>query len=134
MPFQPKQVQNFIGNGITFPINLTNGRVGLDTGFALIRASIINILSFHVGNRFFLGEFGSQLEDLIEEPNDEILQNTINTFVVDAITKWEKRISTISASLVQDDPASITLNLTYQIVNSNTIDNFIYPFYKAIIY
>jgi Bacteriophage baseplate protein W len=134
MPFQSAPVQNFIGNGLIFPIALTNGKPPISTGFDLIRASITNILSFHLGNRFFLGEFGSQLDDLIEEPNDEVLQNTIKTFVVGAITTWEKRVKNISIELISNGVEQLSLSITYQVVNTNTTDNFIFPFYKEIIY
>lgn len=135
MGFQPAVVQDFIGNGLTFPIQLVKGRANIDTGFNLIRASIKTILAFTIGTRYFLGEFGSRLEELLEEPNDEILHNLINTFVVDAVTTWEKRISTISTSIDSiDQKGIVNVKITYQVINSNTTDNFIYPFYTQIIY
>lgn len=134
MGFNPKPVRDFIGNGITFPIQLMNGRVNVDSGFNIIRASIRTILAFELGTRFMLGEFGSRLDDLLEEPNDQILHNLINTFVVDAVTQWEKRVSTISTSITSSSPEQIQINITYRVINSNTPDNFIYPFYRQIIY
>lgn len=134
MGFNPVPVRDFIGNGITFPIQLHDGKIVVDSGFNLIRASIITILSFQIGTRFFLAEFGSRLEELLEEPNDEILHNLINTFVIDAVTKWEKRVSTISTSIESINDEQINIQITYQVLNSNTVDNFIYPFYKQIIY
>lgn len=135
MPFQPAVVQDFIGKGFTFPINLTNGKPNIDSGFDLIRASIKTILAFTIGERYMLGEFGSRLQELIEEPDDQILHNLINTFVVDAVTQWEKRVSTISTEIVSsDDIGLINISITYRVINSNTPDNFIFPFYKEIIY
>lgn len=135
MGFQPAVVQDFIGNGLTFPIQLTNGKANTDTGFNLIRASIKTILAYPIGTRYFLGEFGSRLEELLEEPNDEILHNLINTFVIDSVTTWEKRISTISTSIESiDEKGIVNVKITYQVINSNTTDNFIYPFYTQIIY
>lgn len=134
MPFNPQPVKNFIGNGLIFPIQLNNGSGILDTGFNLIRASIKSILSFTLGTRFFLGEFGSRLEELEEEPNDEVLDNIINVFVIDAITLWEKRVQTISTEIIHVNDTQINISITYQIKNSQTVDNFIYPFYKQIIY
>lgn len=134
MPFQTQPVKDFIGGGLIFPIQLINGRPPISYGFDIIRASIKTILAFQIGARYYLGEFGSRLDELIEEPNDEILQNLINTFVVDAVTQWEKRVATISTDVFKPDDVSISLNITYQVVNSQTVDNFIYPFYKNIIY
>lgn len=134
MGFNPVPVQDFIGNGLTFPIQLQNGRPLLSSGFDLIQASIRNILSYELGTRFFLAEFGSRLNDLIEEPNDEILANLLNQFIIGAVIKWEKRIQTISTSIVNEDDTTIFISITYQVLNVNTPDNFIWPFYKQIIY
>lgn len=135
MPFQSQPVQNFIGNGLIFPIQLSKGKPILVSGFPLIEASIRTILSFTIGNRFMLGEFGSLLEELIEEPNDEILENLINTYVIDAVKQWEQRVVQISVQLINDrDTGSINLSITYQVVNSSSPQNFIYPFYTNIIY
>lgn len=134
MGFNPIPVRDFIGNGLIFPIQLKNGRGILGSGFDLIRASIKSILAFKVGTRFFLPEFGSRLEELIEEPNDEVLKNLVTTFIVDAITQWEKRVSQIDASVIRVDDSKIQVSITYQIKNSQSVDNFIYPFYKQLIY
>lgn len=134
MGFNPVPVQDFIGAGLTFPIQLQNGRPLLSSGFDLIRASIINILSYELGSRFFLAEFGSRLNELIEEPNDEILANLLNQFVIGAVTRWEKRIQTIATSIVNENDTTIFISITYQVLNVNTPDNFIWPFYKQIIY
>lgn len=135
MPFNPAVVQDFIGNGLTFPIQLTNGKANIDSGFNLIRASIKTILAYTIGTRYFLGEFGGRLEELLEEPDDEILHNLINTFVIDAVTTWEKRIQTISTSIQSvDEFGTVNVKITYQVINSNTVDNFIYPFYTQIIF
>src|SRR6478735_6022309 len=97
MPFQDVPIQNFIGSGLTFPIELDNGRGVIKTGFDLIRSSIRAIVMWPVGSRFYLAEFGSKLERLIEEPNDDILKQIIYTFIVDPINQWEKRIQLLSA-------------------------------------
>lgn len=134
MPFQPQQVANYIGNGLTFPFELQNGRGVIKSGYDLIRSSIRSILSFEIGRRFYLGEFGSRLNDMLEEPNDEVVHNMINVFVVDAITTWEKRIQSISTTIESIDYDKIQVRLVYRVVNAQNSDSFIYPFYKQIIH
>lgn len=134
MGFNPVPVRDFIGNGLVFPLTLENGRGVLSSGFDLIRGSIKNILAFKYGTRFFLPEFGSRINELIEEPNDQILHNLITTFIIDAITRWEKRVGTINTEIIDIDDHSIKVSITYQIKNSQTVDNFVYPFYRTIIY
>src|SRR5882757_5544847 len=118
MGFNPQPVRDFIGNGLVFPIQLDNGRGVISSGFDLIRGSIKNILAFKYGTRFFLAEFGSRINDLLEEPNDEILQNLVKRFIIDAITQWEKRVSTVDSSIIMIDDTSIQVSISYQIRNS----------------
>lgn len=133
MAFQQKPIQDFIGKGITFPIVLENGKPKVESGFQLIRSSIAMILTWPYGTRFFLGEFGSRLEELLEEPNDEILKNLINVFVVDAINDWEKRVELLSVTILDIDYKTIHIGLRYKIINTQLQDNYIFPFYRQII-
>jgi phage baseplate assembly protein W len=127
-------ISNFIGNGITFPFQLVNGTLPLYSGFELIRSSLITILSWPLGKRFFLAEFGSNLYNLLEEPNDDILKDLIRIFVIDAIAKWEPRIELVDLSLQRTTDISIDLTLTYKILAIKKEDTFTFPFYKKIIY
>lgn len=134
MPFQKQEIQDFIGKGLTFPINVVNGRAPLESGFELIRSSIRVILAWAYGNRYFLGEFGSKLDELLEEPNDQILYNLINTFVIDAIEEWEKRIELRDVVIENSTQTKIEVRLYYKIINTQKEDNFVFPFYRQIIY
>jgi Phage baseplate assembly protein W len=129
-----KQVQNFIGQGITLPLKLVNGKPPLESGFELIRSSIITILAWNYGNRFFLGEFGSKLSLLLEEPNDDILQETIKVFVIDAISQWDTRIELIDTQVERPNDYSINLTVKYQILSTKREDTFTFPFYRKITY
>lgn len=134
MALEQIQIQNFIGQGITLPLKLVNGRPSLESGFDLIRSSIVMILSWDYGRRFFLAEFGSRLNELIEEPNDKILEDLIKVFVVDAIGRWESRVEIVSTKMVRNTDVSIDLTITYKIINIKREDTFTFPFYKKIIY
>lgn len=139
MAFQQGPIRNFIGQGLIFPIELENGRGKIFTGFDLIRSSIKMILSWPYNQRFFLSQFGSKLEDVLEEPNDDILQNLVYTFISDALSTWEKRIELISVEMNRNDEDnsagySLFISLTYRIINSQIEDNFVFPFYRKIIY
>ena len=126
--------QSFVGQGITLPLKLVNGKPPLESGFELIRSSIIMILSWKYGSRFFLGEFGSKLHLLLEEPNDDILQETIEVFVIDAITNWDPRIELVESIIERPNESTINLTITYKILNTKKEDTFTFPFYRKIIY
>lgn len=132
MGFKPAEVQDYIGRGITLPLNLVAGRAPLQSGFELLRASIIMVLAWPYATRFFLNEFGSRLEELIEEPNDNILLNLIHTFVVDSLRKWEPRVELIGLTLERNQDWSISLQLNYRVVVTGKEDTFVFPFYTQI--
>jgi phage baseplate assembly protein W len=134
MPFNPTPIKNFIGNGLVFPIQLDGGSGVLSTGLDLVRASIKNILAFTIGDRYLLGEFGSLLDNLIEEPNDDVLGAALNQYVSDAILRWEPRVVNISTTITRVNDTMVELSLQYYIKNAQTPDNFVYPFYQQIIY
>lgn len=127
------QLQNFIGQGITLPLILVKGKPQLKSGFDLIKSSIITILSWRIFTRFFLKEFGSQIDQLLEEPNDQILEDTVRVFVIDAVQKWEPRITIIQTNLFRTD-TTMDLTITCQILNTKSEETFTFPFYKKIIY
>lgn len=129
-----QQINNFIGQGIILPLVLENGKAPIKGGFDLLRASIIMILSWKYGTRFFLNEFGSKLENLLEEPNDAILENTIRVFIIDAINKWDPRIKLVDSIMERPNNWTINLTITYQILNIKQEDTFTFPFYSKIIY
>jgi hypothetical protein len=126
---------NYLGSGITFPIELDNtGKPIIKTGKELIQSSIKMIWGWPEGHRIFLGQFGSRISEILEEPNDEVLMHMVRFFVSEGITKWEKRIRISDISIVSNSPEIIEVSVTYNIINSQQQDTFIYPFYKETIY
>jgi phage baseplate assembly protein W len=123
---------SFFGYGAIFPIVLENGKAKLFTGKELIRASIVQILAWEVGERFFLPEFGSRTQTLLYSPNDRTLEKLLYTFVYQAISKWEKRVQPIAFVIKERTADKIVTEITYRIKADNSVDSFIFPFYKKI--
>lgn len=134
MAFIKEELIQFIGRGLTLPLDLINGKPPLRSGFELIRASIINIITWPESTRFFLAEFGSKLENLIEEPNDATLRSLVETYITEAIETWEKRIELISADSESVNDTQINITIHYRVIATQRTDTFIFPFYTKIIY
>jgi len=128
------QYKKFVGQGITFPIVLDNGRAVVYTGVELIRSSIKIILAWETGNRFFLAEFASRLESLLFEPNDFLLKALLQRFVIEALDNWEARIELLQSSVERVNNEKVNITMTYRILTTNTVDTFTFPFYDKIIY
>lgn len=129
--------REFIGRGITFPIELNGGKPEIKTGRELIKSSVFIILQWVEGTKFFQGQFGSKLELLLQEPNQTVVQGMLETYIRDAVEEWEKRVTVQNVSVRtantnpdEVNPGALEVELTYQEVRSKKEDSFIYPFYQ----
>jgi len=125
----------FIGKGLVFPIQINaSGRPDIKGGFDLLRSSLENILSWTIGTRFFLGEYGTMLETLIQEPNDLVTQSLVRTLTVDVITKWEKRLELLDVTLESRNDYQLNISIRYKVKNTKLEDTFVFPYYSQLIY
>lgn len=116
---------NIIGKGVTFPIQLTTNEKG-ETGwypsngsFEQVKNSMSALLWYMIGQRFRQEDFGTRLWECIEEPNTNALESMITTFLEDAFTKWEDRI-TISDIETARSGTKLYILVTYYLVGTST--------------
>ena len=130
------EIRKFIGGGITFPLQIVNGKVLIKSDFSLIRSSIGIILNWQIGTRFYNESFGSRIWECLEEPNDNVIKSLLSHFIIESLTTWEKRIELRNGSITYTkvNHDKINIALTYRLRNSNIEETYIYPFYKEIIY
>ena len=147
-----------IGIGINHPIAFGNqGKNTLlrtVTGVDCINQSIYIILETRRGSRHNNNEFGSDIKNLIFEPNDVILQSILYYSIMDSLARWEKRIMVISITIdtldstttypgsgstssvtgeainPAMDPNQVNVTITYKIIGTSTIGSYVYPFYR----
>jgi phage baseplate assembly protein W len=123
----------FIGGALVFPIELNSlGGVTATTGAEVIKNSIRIILGWPSSQRFFLGAFGSKLEMLLQEPNDNIVKGLLKTVTIEALRLWEKRVEVKDSMVVNIEADRIDILLSYRIKATQEEDSFIWPFYKTI--
>lgn len=115
-------------SGLLFPISLVGGKPPISSGIDLIHASLQIILSWPMFTRFYESEFGSRIHEVIEEPNDDILINLVNRFVIDAISTWEQRIHLIETSIEKPSMDKLRVTLVYRIKELNIEDTFYYNY------
>ena len=99
-----------------------------------IRESILQILGTQLGERFMNPEFGSRLNDLVFEQNDEVLKGLIRHYVVDTIKRWEKRVIItgvfFEGASVNIDRNLLLVRIAYRVIQSQVEGNLVYPFYR----
>lgn len=124
---------NFIGNGLTFPIQLdSNGAPIISTGFTLVTSSIKMILGWTLRSRIFLSTFGSPLPLLLEEPNDELLRGSCEYYIYEALTRWEKRITVKNVRVNRTLPERLDVEITYNLKTTGLEEILTYPYYTSI--
>lgn len=130
---------HILGRGIRYPFAFggsfkNTGR--LEESFATdkINGSIAAILGTIPGERMYQPDFGSMLQYLVFEPNDDILKDKLTLYIKDALDKWEKRIEIIAISF-DDSPYNknnhiLNIMINYLIINTQVTGNYVYPFIR----
>jgi len=72
-----------------------NGKPDLLPDVQAINNSLYNLFRCHVGGRgpIFEPEYGTNLMQLIHEPLDNITANKVRAYLIQAIQRWEPRIT-----------------------------------------
>jgi len=121
----------YLGTAMKNPIQLLSGRAAIVGGYSIIEQSILDILATPVGTRLFLPEYGSRLNEMLFEPNDEILLGMARMLISEALTKWEQRTRFVDVALVQDE-RWVKLKILHVPLSSTSIQSFVFPFYKKL--
>lgn len=87
-----------------------------DTGVALagtdhIRQSVMDILSTPLRTRRMLPEYGSELQDLVDNPTDKTTIIRVIMATAVALSRWEPRIRVDAVNVQQAGGGSIALSL-----------------------
>jgi phage baseplate assembly protein W len=129
---------DFLGKGLKYPFRFQSVSGGTEVSAATsrehehIRESILQILGTRPGERFMNPEFGSRLNDLVFEQNDEVLKGLIRHYVIDAIKKWEKRVVITGVSFensaANTDRNLLFVHIAYRVIRLQVNGNVVYPF------
>ena len=121
-----------VGRGLRFPeiFSQSTKRCSIQQGIAKINQSLYDIFSTRKGERVLQPEYGSQLHRLLFEMADDVLEDMIKIYVLEAIEQWEPRIEVdfISAERVPDDEHVVEVSIHYRISKTNIQGSYIYPF------
>ena len=130
---QDTELNKIIGTWIKFPLSTPvdspkNILLETKTGIDVIYQSIYLILSTRLGERFNNPEFGSKLFNLLFEPRDEFLNSLIRMHVVDAIKRWERRITITAVDIQEVDEHQLNVKINFIINKTRSEGSYVYPF------
>jgi phage baseplate assembly protein W len=91
-----------------------------------INGALVNLLSCPVGTRPFLRQYGSNIMHLLQEPVDTIGAESVKQNILQAIRRWEPRISLdYGNTIVQplSDGSGYLVELAYTVLGVNVTGN-----------
>jgi hypothetical protein len=114
--------------GITLPIQIGNTAFNQAfTSYEQIKSNIKNVLLTKKLERIMNPGFGSGLQELLFEQNDEVLIGDIEEAINDAIEKWLPYVSiedvNVRASNEQKDRNEIYVSITFRMRNNPTLES-----------
>lgn len=120
---------DYIGSGINDPLNVTSGELSVSTDFDRLEQSIRRTLGEATGTRFFNRGFGSRINELLGEPNDEVLKDLVPLFIREALFDWEPRVKINRIEITQGTDHMIA-TITYTVIAANVNRIMTWPFYR----
>jgi phage baseplate assembly protein W len=79
--------------GLPYPIvEHPRGLFRTQMGTAQIRSDLLFLLQSNFGERVMLPQFGTNLKEILFEPNDEVAISQTRSLIISAIQTWEPRV------------------------------------------
>tara|TARA_R110000796_G_scaffold82592_1_gene181011 strand:- start:52787 stop:53224 length:438 start_codon:yes stop_codon:yes gene_type:complete len=117
--YEPLDLQVDTAVGLSLPINLENGKFKQTyTTADQARTNLKNLLLTIKGERVFQPDFGTNLYNILFEPNTESLKENIKEEIKDSISKWVPYI-TISSIVVVGEDNTVRIKINYKVSPSN---------------
>lgn len=108
--------------GLTFPLQLTNGKPELSEVKPLIGASLVNIVCWERGTFPFRPNFGSRLHEVLHEPNSAVADTLANIFIKEAVSSYEQRVRILDIVQTMPKMNSRRYSLKYSILGDNQVE------------
>ena len=122
---------DFLGKGVKFPPQLSNGKMLYSEGEDLIKESIQVILTTVPGERLMNPEFGCMINLLPFSSNSPATRSRVAYEVEEALKKWEHRITVENVQVTVDESETnkVNIEIEYLVLERNRRDNMVFPFY-----
>ncbi len=130
-------MSRYLGVGWEYPIETRAG--GRDGARAIatateeqrVRQAIEIILSTARGERVMRPVFGCSLQELVFEPNNATTRGLAQSYVREALRKWEPRIDVLDVEVRSEElhPERLDIRIDYRLRADDSRFNLVYPFY-----
>jgi len=126
-----KQRRPFVGQGVSFPLQVTRqGSLALSAEDLNIRESIVIILMTDLGERVYRPNFGCRLSELAFAPMNRETLTLMRIWVQEALEQWEPRIIVRQVlTIPRQEQGRVDLIIQYEIRASHDRRSLVFPFY-----
>ena len=117
---------------MAFPMAVDGeGHILLNSYEDHVRQSILLIMQTVKGERVMRTHFGAGLQPLVFEPAGSAMAAMVQHEVKQALVRNEPRIDVLDVAATVDpsQPGVLMINVKYQVRQTDTIYNVVYPFY-----
>jgi phage baseplate assembly protein W len=119
--------EQFLGNGLAFPLQLGAAGLAQSAGQAKVDQSIRIILGTQHGERVMRPEFGGNLRALVFAPNNASTANLARYYVTEALTRWEPRIDVLDVAVTNDNVgAALSIEIRYRMRATGDAHNLVF--------
>ena len=116
--------------GLRFPFSVSDvsGRSEVTEFSAQIESSLLMLIVTEKGSRPMLRDYGLGIRQLVQEPNDEVLQNLFRRLAYEEIIRWEPRIVLNEIDFaVNEEVLHIYLRYVLVETGSERVSDFTFP-------
>lgn len=126
---------SFLGAGMKFPpqINPATGRFAVSEGRESIKESVYLILMTQKTERFVHPDFGSRLMSYTFMDTSVTMLHIAAREITEDILNKEPRVADVTVDMDPDSKEGcLIVNIEYRIIEDNTRDNLVFPFYLKV--
>lgn len=115
--------------GFAFPFKIDphSGSVATADGDEKLRENIVHILMTGIGERVMRRGYGGGLQQLVHDPNNQILRGIVQHQVAKSLGQLEPRIALQAVQITQEG-STLSLRISYIVRRTRQAQTFSVPF------
>lgn len=127
IPPKPRNIVNLKlqkNTGFKYPLEAdpSRGYFSKETGLALVKNNLRNLLRTEPGERFMLPQYGCGLRKYLMEPLDEVTFSQVRDTIKNSIYKYLSKVSILKLSVFEQSDATIKVNLVCNLKDTEIIN------------
>lgn len=119
-------IDDIAGPAFPFRIDPVTGGVAWAFGSDKLRQNVRLVLSTRCGERPMLRDYGTRIQSLVHNPNDEVMGELLRTQAQQALLQFEPRILVTQIQVVQDE-GEVRMQLSFTHTTEPIADQLILP-------